>query len=263
MVETRESCLQKRKNFNTRTKRCIETEESCKARGKVYNVTTKRCNSKKNPRSKTKSRSKPRSNTPSKSKSPSPETCPICLEPLDFKSRKNLFSGINCDHFFHKNCIQSWCKSKFDCKCPICRQLLFHRPVAGQTRQNSNTTRAIHQYNPNDNITTIGNSPDGLPPGVTERSTARLINNATRRASPDGPPPGVSATHDSLARNQTRIISIYNEMQSLNPNDPRRNQLGRSLHDAGVEQVRLYRQDANERGIPRETYINSILPNRG
>lgn len=30
----------------------------------------------------------------------------------------------------------------------------------------------------------------------------------------------------------------------------------------GMEQIRLNRQDANEQGIIRETYINSILPNR-
>ena len=30
-------------------------------------------------------------------------------------------------------------------------------------------------------------------------------------------------------------------MQSLNPTDPRRNELQRSLHNAGIEQIRLYR----------------------
>ena len=51
-------------------------------------------------------------------------------------------------------------------------------------------------------------------------------------------------------------------MQSLNPTDPIRNELQRSLNNAGLEQIRLNRQDANERGIPLDTYNNSILPNR-
>jgi hypothetical protein len=80
--------------------------------------------------------------------------------------------------------------------------------------------------------------------------------------SPEGPPPGVSVTENLLNRNRSRIISIYNEMQLLNPTDPRRNELQRDLNYAAMEQIRLYRQDANERGIPLDTYNNSILPNR-
>lgn len=269
MVETRESCLEQSKNFNPRTKRCIETEASCRAKGKVYNERTRRCVRRKSTRANRKTRSNSsasasKSKTKSKSKSPSPEACSICLEPLDFKSRKNLFSGINCDHFFHKNCIQDWCKNNFDCKCPLCRQLLFYVPGSTQARRN------------------------GPPPGVTARSNARIRNNASRRVrphSPVGPPPDLipqihsrainntigiqnipqsdlTATQESMIRNNNRIQSIHNEIQSLNPNDPRRNELYTTLQNAGTEQFRLYVQDANERGIPRDTYMNSILPNR-
>lgn len=175
MVETRESCLEQSKNFNPRTKRCIETEASCRAKGKVYNERTRRCNKKKTRSNRTRSNS---SASKSKSKSPSPETCPICLEPLDFKSRKNLFSGINCDHFFHKNCIKSWCKNNFDCKCPLCRQLLFRVP---------SPPTALGRRNGPPYGVTVRSRPRILP-----RSRARVINNATRRFSPhspDGPPP--------------------------------------------------------------------------
>ena len=141
------------------------------AKRKVY----RRCNSKKKTGgSNRNTRSK------SKSKSPSPETCPICLEPLDFKSRKNLFSGINCDHFFHKNCIKSWCKNNFDCNCPICRQFLFHTPATAQIRVN------------------------GLPPDLIQQSNAIVRNNNTTIRtspysphSPDGPPPGVTQPRNS------------------------------------------------------------------
>ena len=291
MVETRESCLEQSKNFNPRTKRCIETEASCRAKGKVYNERTRRCVRRKSRRANRKTRSNSSasaSKSKSKSKSPSPEACSICLEPLDFKSRKNLFSGINCDHFFHKNCIQDLCKNNNKCKCPLCRQLLFHMPGIAQGHR------------------------DGPPPGVTARSNARIRNNTRRITprSPEGPPPDLipqihsramnniirrqdsqegpssdliqrfhsrainntigsqdipqselTATQESMIRNNNRIQSIYNEIQSLNPNDPRRNQLYTTLRDAGTEQFRLYIQDANEKGIPRETYINSILPN--
>lgn len=182
MVETRESCLEQSKNFNPRTKRCIETEASCRAKGKVYNERTRRCNKKKT-RSNRKTRSNSstsasKSKSKSKSKSPSPEACPICLEPLDFKSRKNLFSGINCDHFFHKNCIQKWCKNNFDCRCPLCRQPLFRVPPPPP---------ALGRRNGPPSGVTVRSRPRILP-----ISRARVINNATRRViprSPDGPPP--------------------------------------------------------------------------
>ena len=182
MVETRESCLEQSKNFNPRTKRCIETEASCRAKGKVYNERTRRCNKKKT-RSNRKTRSNSstsasKSKSKSKSKSPSPEACPICLEPLDFKSRKNLFSGINCDHFFHKNCIQKWCKNNFDCRCPLCRQPLFRVPPPPP---------ALGRRNGPPSGVTVRSRPRILP-----ISRTRVINNATRRViprSPDGPPP--------------------------------------------------------------------------
>ena len=57
-------------------------------------------------------------------KSPEDEVCAICLEPLLFSGKKNLFSGLNCDHFFHATCISQHCK-QYDCKCPLCRRPLF------------------------------------------------------------------------------------------------------------------------------------------
>ena len=80
MVETLDSCLLQQKNFNPKTKRCIETEESCRRKGKNFNVTTKRCNNKKKSPTK-KKKTKIRSNS-------SPEKCSICLDNLDFKSKK-------------------------------------------------------------------------------------------------------------------------------------------------------------------------------
>ena len=270
MVETRESCLEQSKNFNPRTKRCIETEASCRAKGKVYNERTRRCVRKKSRRANRKTRSNSSasaSKSKSKSKSPSPEACSICFEPLDFKSRKNLFSGINCDHFFHKNCIQNWCKNKFDCRCPLCRQPLFRVPGTAQGHREvpppGVTVRSNARVRNNVTRRITPRSPEGPPPDLIQRVHSRAMNNIIGTPhSPEGPPPDLSATQDLLVRNQHRIESIYNEIQSLNPNDPRRNELYTTLRHAGTEQFRLYVQDANEQGIPRETYMNSILPNR-
>ena len=142
--------------------------------------------------------------------------------------------------------------------------------TAGLIRFGTNPQDPPPDYSPQSE----SDSPDGPPPGVSaaqhtlNRMAREIVDSNQNRPvsegySPEGPPPGVSVTENLLNRNRSRIISIYNEMQSLNPTDPRRNELQRNLNNAGLERIRLYRQDANERGIPRETYINSILPNRG
>lgn len=63
--------------------------------------------------------------------SPEEENCAICLDPLLYQSKKNLFSGLNCDHFFHATCIGQHCK-QYDCKCPLCRRPLFAAPTPVQ-----------------------------------------------------------------------------------------------------------------------------------
>ena len=44
--------------------------------------------------------------------------CSICLIKLD--NKKRIISQLNCDHLFHKTCINKWFKQKYTC--PNCRK---------------------------------------------------------------------------------------------------------------------------------------------
>lgn len=80
---------------------------------------------------KKKPRNRSSKQTPSSSPTIEEDSCPICLLPLNFHTRTNLFTGINCNHFFHASCIEQWCEN-YDCKCPLCRKHMFqviHSPL--------------------------------------------------------------------------------------------------------------------------------------
>jgi|694.fasta_scaffold02105_16 hypothetical protein len=48
-----------------------------------------------------------------------PESCPVCLEPLQFG--QDVYEGTACAHVFHKQCAETWVsKGKFSC--PTCRK---------------------------------------------------------------------------------------------------------------------------------------------
>lgn len=49
------------------------------------------------------------------------DECPICKENL---FRPGSIYIHNCNNKFHYNCIQTWCKNKEECSCPICRQII-------------------------------------------------------------------------------------------------------------------------------------------
>jgi len=46
--------------------------------------------------------------------------CPICsLEITD-----DAIETSKCHNFYHGNCLKTWCNTKTNCKCPICRRSL-------------------------------------------------------------------------------------------------------------------------------------------
>ena len=47
--------------------------------------------------------------------------CPICLDPLLTDDKQELIA-LRCNHFFHKNCITSWCDRQQTC--PICKDVI-------------------------------------------------------------------------------------------------------------------------------------------
>ena len=53
--------------------------------------------------------------------------CAICLEKIDFNDMRNVFSGVNCIHIFHSDCIKQHCEinNNYFCECPMCRRLLL------------------------------------------------------------------------------------------------------------------------------------------
>ena len=49
------------------------------------------------------------------------ETCSICLEIFDEESLEKSVKLINCNHIFHKECIEKWYKNSENINCPVCR----------------------------------------------------------------------------------------------------------------------------------------------
>jgi hypothetical protein len=53
--------------------------------------------------------------------------CAICLKKIDLRDMRNVFSGVNCIHIFHSDCIKQHCEinNNYFCECPLCRRLLL------------------------------------------------------------------------------------------------------------------------------------------
>ena len=49
--------------------------------------------------------------------------CSICLEKLDFVSKRKF----TCGHYFHKGCIDQWFNTSQSFKCPYCRQCIIKK----------------------------------------------------------------------------------------------------------------------------------------
>ena len=45
--------------------------------------------------------------------------CRICLENIDLYIDFNTYFKLKCKHYFHKKCINEWCKKKNNCWLPI------------------------------------------------------------------------------------------------------------------------------------------------
>ena len=46
--------------------------------------------------------------------------CPICLEPLEGEPTIETL----CKHNFHRKCLRTWCNTKIDSLCPVCRKTI-------------------------------------------------------------------------------------------------------------------------------------------
>jgi hypothetical protein len=55
------------------------------------------------------------------------EECPICLKPLTDNENGEVFT-TNCQHNFHRGCIEKWCNGKRTCHCPMCKTILNPNP---------------------------------------------------------------------------------------------------------------------------------------
>ena len=53
------------------------------------------------------------------------EDCSICFEPL---TNGNPIFTTNCQHNFHRDCIEDWCNGKAVCPCPMCKTSLVPNP---------------------------------------------------------------------------------------------------------------------------------------
>jgi Ring finger domain len=50
---------------------------------------------------------------------PNNDPCSICME-----SNEEVSVRLECDHYFHKNCLRDWVRIKGSC--PMCRRLVFN-----------------------------------------------------------------------------------------------------------------------------------------
>lgn len=48
------------------------------------------------------------------------DECAICL--LEYKECE-ICLHLNCEHVFHKSCIEQWINSSNDSRCPLCRRI--------------------------------------------------------------------------------------------------------------------------------------------
>jgi len=46
--------------------------------------------------------------------------CVICLDSFEVGQRVDK---LNCNHYYHRNCIEEWFKEKRKLECPICKQV--------------------------------------------------------------------------------------------------------------------------------------------
>ena len=56
--------------------------------------------------------------------------CSICFEAIIENSKENIY--LQCNHIFHKDCVQEWVKSQInincDINCPLCRDTIINIP---------------------------------------------------------------------------------------------------------------------------------------
>ena len=82
--------------------------------------------------------------------------CSICLNKIDLRDMRNVFSGVNCIHIFHSDCIKQHCEinNNYFCECPLCRRLLLQdeakknvsplvQPSLSPIRPNQSNSRSI------------------------------------------------------------------------------------------------------------------------
>ena len=102
-------------------------------KGKSKSNTTHNSKTKGKGKGKNKNKSKGKNNKNGKNKTKGKKKrklqfeCAICLENIDFNDMRNVFSGVNCIHIFHSDCIKQHCEinKNYFCECPLCVRLLL------------------------------------------------------------------------------------------------------------------------------------------
>ena len=69
--------------------------------------------------------------------------CAICLNKIDLRDMRNVFSGVNCIHIFHSDCIKQHCEinNNYFCECPLCRRLLLQ----DESKKNAKIRRPFYR----------------------------------------------------------------------------------------------------------------------
>lgn len=121
--------------------------------------------------------------------------CSICLNKIDLRDMRNVFSGVNCIHIFHSDCIKQHCEinNNYFCECPLCRRLLLQdeskknvspivQPSLSPISPNQSNSRSIIISNrsPNMNTQTAPEYSFDSPPA--RLSLEDLINSSLNRS---------------------------------------------------------------------------------
>ena len=119
--------------------------------------------------------------------------CSICLNKIDLRDMRNVFSGVNCIHIFHSDCIKQHCEinNNYFCECPLCRRLLLQdeskknvspivQPSLSPISPNqSNSRTIIINRSPDMNTQPAPEYSFDSPPGL---SLEDLINSSLNRS---------------------------------------------------------------------------------
>ena len=147
--------------------------------------------------------------------------CPICL--VEYEEGDEIRT-LPCDHYFHKDCVDSWMSSHISC--PTCRDLVIpeEEPSSPSRGPSSNT---INLYAARAPIFASGTYYGGSAPASTV--SARNTNSSQRR--------GIMAMLGSIHDSRVAFVNRYDDGYSSDDNEPNSLELHATPSQNGAQEA--------------------------